>query len=190
MPEKSDDIDWSALYERERFQVPSRELSPRVKRHFAWEGWSKKHKIPAAWLTHYARAFHFSDEEILAARTKGDMPIAGGIYFLFQGDKCVYVGQTKCFWDRSQQHQKNGLHWESHAYFEAPKRHAKAIEAYYIRRMRPCFNSSFPNEVTYSELVDKLGLDRPRVAASMAPAAPTTPERTPAPCRPAAVPRP
>lgn len=161
MPEniESETIDWERLYETERFQIPSRKLSECVNRRFRWEGWSPAHKMPVAWLANYAKEFHFTDAEILAARTTSEMPTASGIYFLFNNDECIYVGQTKCFWERSVQHQRNGMHWISHALLEAPKVHAPSIEAYYIRRFNPRFNTDLPADTTYSYLVDKLGLD-------------------------------
>jgi hypothetical protein len=87
-----DEIDWEAIYEAERFRLPARGLSPGVTRRFAWEGWDKEHKIPSQWLIHHARAFHFSDAEIFAARTTREMPATAGVYFLFDGDECIYVG--------------------------------------------------------------------------------------------------
>lgn len=150
--------DWEALYEAERFRAPVRELSPDVNRHFAWDGWSPTHKLPNKWLEHYAAAFHFTDAEILAGRTTRPMPTAGGVYFLFDGDDCIYVGKAKCLRDRAQQHWDSGKRWTSHAYIEVPMWHAEAVEAYYIRRIDPPLNNKYPPDRTYSDIVKKLGL--------------------------------
>lgn len=151
--------DWQVIYDYERHRIPVRELSPIVDRNFAWEGWSEAHRVPIAWLEHYASAFHFHDAELLAGRTTADMPRTSGVYFLFDGDECIYVGQTQNFVERSEQHRRNGLLWTAHAYIEVPKFHAPAVEAYYIRRMRPVLNGSHPRLNTYSSIIDKLGLD-------------------------------
>lgn len=153
-------IDWEALYEQERQRVPVRQLCPGIRRHFGWEASNKEHKVPIEWLKHYALAFHFSDEEIFASRTTDAMPAASGVYFLFHESTCIYVGQTKCFRDRAEQHRDNGIRWTSHAYFEVPKFHAPAVEAYYIRRIKPPLNGHYPNDKLYSSIVEKLGLDR------------------------------
>jgi hypothetical protein len=152
-------IDWQAIYDLERHRVPVRELSPAVDRHFQWEGWSESHRVPIAWLTHYAPAFHFRDAELLAARTSVDMPRASGVYFLFDGDECIYVGQTQNFSERSEQHKRNGVQWTAHTYIEVPKFHAKEVEAYYICRIRPPLNADYPRLSTYSDMVKALGLD-------------------------------
>lgn len=161
MPEKlmREIVDYDAIYEYERHLIPTRELCPGIDRRFNWEGANKQHRIPDDWLKHYARSFHFSDSEIWAARTTADMPTASGVYFLFRGDTCIYVGQTNGFFNRAEQHKRNGVRWTSHAYLEAPKMHAPAIEAYYIRRIRPALNSSYPALTTYSRIVEELGLD-------------------------------
>ena len=153
-------IDWQALHDYERYKVPVRELSPVVDRHFQWEGWSESHPVPIQWLEHYAAAFHFHDAELLAARTSLHMPRASGVYFLFDGDECIYVGQTQNFWDRSEQHKAKGVEWTSHAYIEVPKFHAKEVEAYYIRRIQPPLNADYPRLRTYSDIVERLDLDR------------------------------
>jgi hypothetical protein len=156
----ADVIDWQAVYDYETHRTPVRELSPEVDRNFQWSPSNSEHPIPIKWLEHYAPAFHFSDEEILAARTTIHMPRASGVYFLFHGDQCFYVGQTQNFFDRHEQHQRNGVEWTSHTYFEVPKFFAPAVEAYYIRRIKPQFNASYPPSCTYSDIVKKLRLDR------------------------------
>jgi hypothetical protein len=152
-------VDWDAIYLYERNRTPVRELSPEVDRNFEWLPSNSEHRIPIDWLAHYARCFHFTDEEIRAARTTRDMPRASGIYFLFDDDDCIYVGQTHNFADRTVQHERNGVRWTSHTYFEAPKFFAPAIEAYYIHRIKPYFNVSYPPSRTYSDIVKKLRLD-------------------------------
>lgn len=158
-------VDWQAVYDYERHRIPVRELSPAIDRNFQWEGSNPDHPVPIKWLEHYASAFHFTDEEILAARTAADMPRASGVYFLFQGDECVYVGQARNFADRSEQHKRNGVEWSSHAYFEVPKFFAADVEAYYIRRIKPPLNASFPPSRMYSDIVKRLRLDLQAPAA-------------------------
>jgi hypothetical protein len=150
---------WGALYEQERNREPVRQISPGINRHFQWEAWNDRHKIPINWLEHYAPAFHFSDAEISSARTTDDMPAASGVYFLFNEEACIYVGQTQCFRDRAEQHKCNFVEWTSHAYIEVPKFFAPAVEAYYIRRIGPLLNTSHPADQTYSSIVENLGLD-------------------------------
>lgn len=152
-------VDWEALYQFERTRVPVREVSPDVDRNFVWQGSDEQHPIPIEWLKHYASAFHFSDAEILAGRKTGDMPRASGVYFLFLGDQCFYIGQTGDFSARAEQHKRNGVEWTSHAYIEVPKFHAPVVEAYYIRRLKPPFNATYPPLRLYSDMVDELGLD-------------------------------
>jgi hypothetical protein len=57
------------------------------------------------------------------------------------------------------QHKRNRVRWTSHVYFEAPKMHAPDIEAYYIRRISPALNGSYPSLDNYSRMVEMLGLD-------------------------------
>lgn len=163
--------DFQALYDYERHRIPVRELCPGTRRHFQWEESNPLHKVPIKWLEHYAPAFHFSNEELWASRTTVDMPSASGVYFLFDGDECVYIGQTQNFWDRMEQHKRNRMPWTSHTYIEVPKFHAPAVEAYYIRRLMPTFNGDHPRLRTYSDMVERLGLDRPP-ALSLPAAAP------------------
>ncbi|QOY96374.1 hypothetical protein IM543_11445 [Massilia sp. UMI-21] len=162
MPENSatDLAYWEALYQRERYREPIRELSAGVDRHFQWDCANSTQKIPIKWLEHYARCFHFSDDEIRAARTASSMPQASGVYFLFRGDVCIYVGQSQNFAARAEQHERNGFEWTSHTYIEVPKFHAPAVEAYYIRRLSPPLNGYIPRLSTYFDIVKKLGLDR------------------------------
>lgn len=152
--------DWDAIYEYERCRQPVRQLCQDVHRHFTWQGADSQYKTPRDWLKHYASCFHFSDAEIWAARTTGSIPCAEGVYFLFDGDACIYVGQTHNFWDRFEQHKRNRMRWTSHVYMEVPKIHAPAVEAYYIRRLRPALNATSPSLSLYSNIVEKLGLDR------------------------------
>jgi hypothetical protein len=162
MPEKTraDIEDYEALYESERYLIPVRRLCPGIDRSFAWHGANDQHKYPGDWLRYYASAFHFTDAEIWAARTTADMPSASGVYFLFDGEVCIYIGQTNNFFDRAVQHQRNRVRWTSHAYFEAPKMHAPDIEAYYIHRIKPILNSAYPSLDGYSRLIEALCLDQ------------------------------
>jgi hypothetical protein len=162
MPENTEEktIDWQALYDYERHRIPVRELCPDVQRHFQWAASNQFHKIPIKWLEHYARAFHFTDEEIWAARTTSEAPTASGVYFLFDGDECVYIGETQNFSQRMVQHMRNGMPRTSCTYFEAPKFHTPSIEAYYIRRINPVLNNLYPSLRSYSNIVERLGLDR------------------------------
>lgn len=155
-----DTYDWQASYDYERHRTPVRELSPEVDRNFEWLPSNTRYRVPIEWLAHYARCFHFTDEEIRAARTTRDMPRASGVYFLFDDDECIYVGQTKNFAERTIQHERNAVLWTSHAYFEVPKFFAADVEAYYIRRMKPSLNDSHPPTCTFSDIVKKLKLDR------------------------------
>ena len=36
------------------------------------------------------------------------------------------------------------MYWSKHAWFEAPEGHLRAIESYYINRIKPQNNSSIP----------------------------------------------
>lgn len=161
MPEKIEleIVDYEVLYQHERHLIPVRKLCPGIDRHFAWEGANREHIVPSKWLEHYASAFHFTDAEIWAARSTLRLPTASGVYFLFDGEICIYIGQTGNFFARMMQHKRNRVRWTSHAYFEAPKMHAPDIEAYYIRRILPVMNSSYPGFQTYSRIVERLGLD-------------------------------
>jgi hypothetical protein len=151
--------DWQAIYEYERHRAPVRELCPQVDRNFEWLPSNSEHKIPVKWLEHYAPVFHFTDDELRAARSTNDLPRASGVYFLFDGDECVYVGETKNFAQRLEQHVDRGLWWTSHVYFEVPKFFSPDVEAYYIHRIKPQFNASYPPSRTYSDIVKKLRLD-------------------------------
>jgi hypothetical protein len=162
MPEKIEPeiVDYEAVYQYERHLIPVRKLCPGIDRRFAWEGANSEHVVPCKWLEHYASAFHFTDVEIWASRSTAMMPTASGVYFMFDEETCIYIGQTNNFFNRAMQHKRNRMRWTSHAYFEAPKTHAPDIEAYYIRRIRPIMNSSYPALNAYSRIVEKLGLDR------------------------------
>lgn len=79
-------------------------------------------------------------EYLMARRTPA--PKTGtGVYFLFQGDQIVYVGQTRSIAERIGQHIKTKA-FDSFAWIEVPKDRLEAVERAYINSLRPPLNKT------------------------------------------------
>jgi len=79
-------------------------------------------------------------------RQKGDyrwVPPKQGKYRLFQGERVVYVGESKNIPRRLQQHEKNMKYWGSYDYVATPGSKTvtrRNIEKRSIKRNRPTRN--------------------------------------------------
>jgi hypothetical protein len=68
-----------------------------------------------------------------------------GVYFLFLGRHCVYVGQSTNIFVRIRDHQlpRSGRkEFDSFTYIEVPPASLNAVEAYYITMFSPSLNTS------------------------------------------------
>lgn len=67
-----------------------------------------------------------------------------GVYFLFDGDELVYVGESGDIYGRVQSHravaQTGGKKFDHAAFMEYPAEQRKKVEASYIRKYRPKYN--------------------------------------------------
>lgn len=66
-----------------------------------------------------------------------------GVYFLFLGRNCVYVGQSNNIFVRMRDHQlpRSGKkEFDSFSYIEVPPQSLDAVEAYYITLFNPSLN--------------------------------------------------
>jgi predicted GIY-YIG superfamily endonuclease len=76
-------------------------------------------------------------ESVTAARIPID---ASFIYFLFDGDTCVYVGQTRGLTQRISQHKAMGKQFTHYSHLQCEKERATLMEAVYISRHAPKYN--------------------------------------------------
>jgi hypothetical protein len=126
------------------------------------------HPIPNRWLEANVKRFHFTDQQITEAakpQFEGDWcsierwcdyPGVCGIYFLVAGKRIVYVGLSNRIPRRIFQHRDNGVEFDSLTWFEAPEFYMKAIEAYYIERIDPPFNTARPRDNEFSRIAKLL----------------------------------
>ena len=70
---------------------------------------------------------------------------SSGIYYLFQGDEVVYIGQSMDLTRRLVQHRMNGeIAFDSFAAVKFPAEHLDYYEAMAIRHHAPRFNANRP----------------------------------------------
>lgn len=83
------------------------------------------------------------EEEILAGRM--EMPMPSGVYFLFRGQRIVYVGQSKILFarivDPNHPTAKEGI--DGFAYLPCPPKALNVLESLYIHALRPELNGAF-----------------------------------------------
>ena len=63
-----------------------------------------------------------------------------GIYFLYDGDKLVYIGQSKSILARIGQHMNTEKPFDSYALIECDEEDLDSMEAQYIRHYQPPLN--------------------------------------------------
>ena len=63
------------------------------------------------------------------------------VYFLFQGDECVYVGQTVNLQSRLVAHISNGIQFDSYSHIECEHDQLAATELKYIGAIMPKLNT-------------------------------------------------
>ena len=86
-------------------------------------------------------------EELLKNRIKRNMRC---IYFLFDGDEIVYVGQCKNGILRINEHSASkGKKFDSYCYIECDKRKLNQTEFEYIVKFAPKYNKSLPPNNKY-----------------------------------------
>lgn len=68
-----------------------------------------------------------------------DTPSFSGIYFLFDGDEIVYVGQSKNVWKRLAQHSKDKL-FNGYTVLSCDPASLDDIEKHYIKEFSPKYN--------------------------------------------------
>lgn len=67
-----------------------------------------------------------------------------GLYFLFDGDELVYVGQTEDLDARLSVHRKSEKKWNSYAFLPCFLENMDSLEARYIIRYSPRYNVGLP----------------------------------------------
>lgn len=119
--------------------------------------------IPADWLRANASRFHFTDQQIIdAARPDfigdniAEYMKCCGLYFLIENNEICYVGQSTNIETRIDQHRKSGMTFDFLTWFETPELFRKAIEAYYIQRIKPRKNTDTPYSKTFGGYVKHL----------------------------------
>jgi hypothetical protein len=111
-------------------------------------------KAPIKWMADNKDLFVFPIEAISASREPYDydkLPDDSGVYFLFLGEVLQYVGISKLICDRLRQHRYPNrpslvqADWfDSWAALWAPFDMCRHVECYYIHKLRPPKNSSYP----------------------------------------------
>ena len=87
-----------------------------------------------------------------------------GIYFLFDDDDLVYVGQSSGhILNRVTSHFLNNVKFNSFTFIEYPPEVLNDMEVDYIIKLRPKYNKSLPTSTKWAKfgtLRHKLGIDR------------------------------
>ncbi len=94
-------------------------------------------------------AFIVSQLDILRLKRYAASHALCGVYFLFLGRRCVYVGQSRNIFVRMRDHQlprSGAKEFDTFSYIEVPPESLDAIEAYYITLFSPKLNRTMnPN---------------------------------------------
>jgi excinuclease UvrABC nuclease subunit len=73
-----------------------------------------------------------------------------GIYKLYSGGVCVYVGQSKCIRNRVSSHIYNGkVRFDAVDYLECDESELSVIEATEIIKLKPKYNKTIPSSYAY-----------------------------------------
>ena len=111
-------------------------------------GWKETGQTPIEWFKENFPNFIFSCEHILnnvVPYELNDGPNCGGIYFLAQQNRLVYVGISNAIYRRLIQHHQNGLKFTHYWCFGGmPEMFVEAIESYYINKLSPPLNEKLP----------------------------------------------
>jgi hypothetical protein len=83
--------------------------------------------------------------ERAVART--DMRVAEGIYFLFDGDELVYVGQSVYITERIRQHIRKRTPFTHFGSIDVPWSLSLSVEIAYIHALRPRLNRRYEDPV-------------------------------------------
>jgi len=94
-----------------------------------------------------------------------------GVYFLFDGNECIYVGQSRHVHVRVREHRTNNSAkktFDSYAFLPVALKDLDAIEAHYIALMRPRLNDSLnpdrPRSKSWRSVLQKKLHDTQQVA--------------------------
>lgn len=90
------------------------------------------------WLAEYARLFIFAPSDLPDTPESVGEEERSGVYFLFLNDQIVYIGKSKQFETRLQQHRKDGRRFDSYRIIEGiPLEQLEHIEMFYINKYQP-----------------------------------------------------
>ena len=80
-----------------------------------------------------------------------------GVYFLYQGDEIVYVGQAMSVYSRVGVHKKTGeIAFDSFSFISLDIEEADAVESRYILELQPKHNSTVPLYVNITSLRNRV----------------------------------
>ena len=80
-----------------------------------------------------------------------------GVYFLYQGDEIVYVGQAMSVYSRVGVHKKTGeITFDSFSFISLDIEEADAVESRYILELQPKHNSTVPLYVNITSLRNRV----------------------------------
>ena len=68
-----------------------------------------------------------------------------GIYFLYNGDELIYIGQSRSILSRIGQHVKGGKSFDSYTFVECDEEDLDSMEAGYIKHYHPSMNVAGAN---------------------------------------------
>lgn len=133
---------WIADVRKKGFKSQSKSFSTKE----AAEAWASVVELAIEAQVDYAPVFlrppqrnpYMSAREVHALpRVRRDQCV--GIYFLFLGGKCVYVGQSMTLHARVDQHVKR-IQFDSYSWINVPEGDALTVERHYINLLRPVHN--------------------------------------------------
>lgn len=114
--------------------------------YFGTEARDWGHLSPAAWFNEHRAELLPTIEAIMAARQPyrtGAGPDGEGVYFLFNDNGLVYVGQAKSISARLHRHDSASCWFTHFAAIWAPLALLNAVESYYLHSLRPALNERY-----------------------------------------------
>lgn len=110
--------------------------------------WEHTGQAPIEWFKENFSRFIFSPQHIVKKSVPyelNDGPNKGGVYFLLDKNKIVYIGVSNSIYRRLVQHFNKKLPFTHYWCFGGmPEMFVEAIESYYIHKFKPSLNEKYP----------------------------------------------
>lgn len=128
------------------------------KEDFEYLPWEESSQIPCDWFMDNAESFIVSMDLIMkniAPYSFGSPPHESGIYFLFDKDDLIYIGESVSIHNRLIQHYKNKRFDSYSCMIGMPGLYRKEIEAFYIHKYEPVLNAKYDRlHKAYKDLIE------------------------------------